>query len=156
MKKQLTTNLNKARMGSLRVDQKYEAVSVDHLDDVTTCDNCGNIIRNLYTIKGTVDNKEYGVGSECVSTLTMLNPLASREMTRKLNRKLRFIRELKKSAVVIINPNDSGIGASFWFYMKATPSLLKGEWSHNWKGRGSFEEYAKIIESVPAVKVRKA
>jgi len=137
------------KVGNLRLNQKYRFLSLESSDVPATCDNCGAVIKNIYTIQGEDDKADYIVGSECVIAYTCLNPNDIKEAKRKFAKKQKFIRELKKSGLVLIDIKHN----MFWFYEqpKNTESvrwqeLLQGQWQRFWRGRGIYSLYKNNID----------
>ena len=145
------------KIGNLRLDQKYTFKEFKAMGEVTTtCDNCGALLKNLYTIEGEKDKELYIVGSECVEAYTLMNPLEYAELKRTRAKHLRFVKELRKAKVILINEHDN-----YWFYTSDNPEspiikkVLSGKWDSNWRGRGIYEgEIKDIIDGMDCPKVR--
>ena len=139
------------KVGNLRLDQRYIFKGFEAMGEITTtCDNCNAPLKNLYTIEGDIDKASYIVGSECVEAYTLLNPLEWAEFKRKQAKKARFMKELRKAKVILINDKNN-----YWFYLSDNPDspiikrVLSGEWDVNWRGRGIYEgDIKNIIDKI--------
>lgn len=123
------SNTKRIVIGNLPLDKKYELVDFCNLgDDFTTCDNCGHIIKNVFTIKN--DIKEYVVGSECVENFKSLNPCAILELKRKVAKEKKFVNFMNKKCKTIII-DSSGKGC--WIYEKEIT-----KWNSHWRYRNIY------------------
>lgn len=58
--------------GALRVDQSYELQYTT--SGLTSCDNCGNTLKNIAIVKGNKDKQTYHIGLNCAETLVGITP----------------------------------------------------------------------------------
>jgi len=140
---------------NLRQDQSYTYVGYDYIggDELScaSCENCGRRITNLYDIKGSIDEKVYTVGSECVTTLTtLLNPSEFLEAKRQMTKTIKMIKTIIKSPYAVRyddedneiqfviypqKPNDRSIGATYRFTYLTEEDYQKGDFKKYFKGQ---------------------
>lgn len=130
------------------VNYKIIDVTYKHKDDVfafSTCDNCGHIISNIYTIAAE-DGKKYDVGSECVVPLTN-NALELSEAKRLMAAKKRFLKKLLTETKCITLHKYDGVKV-FRFY-----KFIVNGWNVNAIGMGRYETYRAYIDrlNVPVI-----
>lgn len=114
------------------------------------CDNCGNLIANIATVKSNTTGKQYNIGLDCAETILTYNSAYAwyqiKELQKEHNRKLRFIRELKKSVVIVFSEEKNN--DTFWTYDKPVT-----RWESTWKLRGNYSEHKDIIDNLGILKL---
>jgi len=133
----------KAIQGNLPIDKKYKIINliVGDEDNLTNCENCGNIIKNVAIIESE-NGLRYQIGLDCASALTSkdanyaLSELQVMQAKKQMRKKTKFIAELKLAKTIIVDKNDN----AFWFYLRDVDG-----WQSSWKGRGKYSEYEKYF-----------
>jgi hypothetical protein len=130
----------KAINGKLDMSKTYKLVRVEYGElselNINQCDNCGNVISNVAIVMDN-DGKSYGIGCDCAQTIINMAYSEQQQIKNIINRKRKFLSNLKKAQSIIVQ-NDM-----FWFYEFNTI-----EWHHRWVGRGDWQLYKKIVESL--------
>ena len=109
-------------IGNLPLNEHYELVDSYYLKNTfATCDNCGHVIRNVFTIKNS-KGQTFDVGSECVERFQSLRPSEILEAKRILAIIRRFAKWAEKNCKTHIY-NRYG---SHWFYDRVVD-----EWESN-------------------------
>ena len=67
---------------NLDLEQKYIVLDKKYIPMLesfgTCCENCGRLISNIATVKGTNDKKVYNIGFDCLETILINNSLLSK------------------------------------------------------------------------------
>ena len=129
----------KAINGKLDMSKTYKLVGVEYGEcleiSAGVCDNCGNVIKNKAIVES--EAGKFIIGLDCLQTIVNMNPNDQRQAKNIINRKRKFLSNLKKAQSVIVK-NDC-----FWFY-----DFITTEWNHRWVGRGDWLLYKRIAESL--------
>ena len=130
--------------GNVPLGIKYKLVDVTyrHKDDefaFSSCDNCGHLISNVYTIQSE-DGKKYDVGSECVEAI-LGHSLELIEAKRLMSLKRRFLKKLLTETKSVTLHDCTNGGKSFRFY-----KLVTDKWNVNAIGYGNYERYKVYID----------
>jgi hypothetical protein len=130
----------KAINGRLDMSKTYKLVSVEYGElselNISQCENCGNVISNVAIVMDN-DGISYGIGVDCAQTITNMPFSEQQQIKNVINRKRKFLSNLKKAQSITFK-NDM-----FWFY-----DFITAEWNHRWVGRGDWQLYKKIAESL--------
>lgn len=127
---------------NLRQDQSYKYVGYEYIGgedfNLCSCDNCNRQITNLYYIVGSLDNKTYCVGSECVGTLTkLLNPSDYLEAKRLMKKEIKYIKWLKTECKFALHSEREHRGETtdtLYLY-----DSMPGDWLSSAKYRFNFK-----------------
>ena len=125
--------------GKLDMSKSYKLISVEYgeLSETSACqcDNCGQIIKNVAIV---CDNsgKQYGIGMDCMATITNMAASDQQQAKNIINRKRRFLKELKYAEKIEISNN------TFWFYTRTEYNTLAI------RGRGDYALYKNVINTL--------
>ncbi len=133
----------KAINGNLPINTKYKIIDLVVGDDYnfTTCENCGNIIKNIAVVESEL-GKHYQIGLDCASALTSkecnysISDLQVMQAKKTMRKKINFIKELKEAKTVVINiPTDT-----LWYYRNEV-----NEWKSFFRGRARYSDFKQYI-----------
>lgn len=129
----------KAINGKLDMSKSYKLIKVEYGElsesNISQCENCGNVIKNKAIVES--EAGKFIIGLDCLQTIVNMNPNDQRQAKNIINRKRKFLSNLKKAQSITVK-NDM-----FWFY-----DFITTEWNHRWVGRGDWQLYKKIAESL--------
>ena len=129
----------KAINGKLDMSKSYKLIKVEYGElselNISQCENCGNVIKNKAIVES--EAGKFIIGLDCLQTIVNMNPDDQRQAKNIINRRRKFLSNLKKAQSVIV------INNCFWFY-----DFITTEWNHRWVGRGDWQLYKKIAESL--------
>ena len=142
----------KALHGHLPINTKYKLLDVyiGGEGEYQTCENCGNIIKNVATVESN-EQVKYNIGMDCAFALTtQLNNFSMSDLEvmnakKRLQSDLRFIKAMKTEAKTILIDETKDL---FWFFRSDV-----SKWEHYFRGRGKYSKFKHIIGQMDVKKV---
>jgi len=152
----------KATEGRLSIAQSYKLVSVEYAgkyseSDLTSitwqCENCGNGIANIATVKGDTDGKESRIGLDCAAVLTGIAPDAIAQAKKQMRKEAQFRKWIREECVYwILQETDGGKSQALMFEAKPRSWDFPGEFEMpRYAWRCNPDKYAAAL---PADKFR--
>jgi hypothetical protein len=130
----------KAINGKLDMSKSYKLVSVEYgeLSELSACqcDNCGQVIKNVAIVEDNT-GKRYGIGLDCMMTIVNMAVSDQQQAKNVINRKRRFLKELKYAESVEVGKNNW-----FAFYTRGDDDRL------HIRGKGDYRIYQNVIKSL--------
>ncbi len=127
--------------GKLDMSKSYKLVSMEYGElsehHASQCDNCGQVISNIAIVEDNT-GKQYGIGLDCMATITTMAANDLQQAKNTINRKRRFLKELKLYGESVVVKSDT-----FWFYTHVTKV-----WTAHFRGRGDYTIYKNVIKSL--------
>jgi hypothetical protein len=84
----------KATSGMLSLAQTYHLKTIHY--GASSCENCGNYIKNVAEVVGSEDGRSYFIGVDCASTLTGIEPNRVEQAKKIFRRKAQARKQISK------------------------------------------------------------
>ena len=163
----------KATSGNMPLDRKYTLISCEYAgkyaadeDWITSiagqCENCGNAIANIATVKDNT-GKEWRIGLDCAATMTGIEPDAIAQAKKKMAQEAKIGKWIteKMQSVILVRDGDDVLWYGFEYDYtpaKMTERLTRlREYSpkakfnpcfENWKYRGHYAKRQALFEKL--------